>query len=63
MRPFYGERARGQIFPDQTFSSVDCTTFAVMERLSISETFAFDNHFLVYRYCSDRQRAFRRFPA
>jgi predicted nucleic acid-binding protein len=52
-----------QIFPDQPFSFVDSTTFALMERLSISEAFAFDNHFLVYRYGSDRQRAFRRFPA
>ena len=47
---------------DQDFSLVDCTTFAVMERLGITEVFAFDSHFLVYRYGRDRQRAFRRLP-
>jgi predicted nucleic acid-binding protein len=49
-------------FPDQTFSFTDCTTFAVMERLALAEAFAFDSHFLVYRYGSTRQRAFRRLP-
>ena len=51
-----------QAFPDQTFSFVDCTTFALMERLGFHDTFAFDAHFLVYRFGSERQRAFRRFP-
>jgi predicted nucleic acid-binding protein len=51
-----------QAFPDQAFSLVDCTTFAVMERMSIEEAFAFDAHFLVYRYGSGRRRAFRRVP-
>ncbi len=49
-------------FPNRTFSFVDCTTFAVMQRLGIDEAFAFDSHFLVYRYGTPRQRAFRRFP-
>jgi predicted nucleic acid-binding protein len=51
-----------QAFPDQTFSFVDCATFAVMERLGVDEAFAFDSHFLVYRFGSGRQRAFRRLP-
>ncbi len=49
-------------FPDQTFSFVDCTTFALMQRLGMDEAFAFDSHFLVYRYGATRHRAFRRFP-
>jgi predicted nucleic acid-binding protein len=49
-------------FPDQTFSFVDCTTFALMARVGIDEAFAFDAHFLVYRFGSSRQRSFRRFP-
>jgi predicted nucleic acid-binding protein len=49
-------------FPDQTFSFVDCTTFALMARAGIDEAFAFDAHFLVYRFGPGRQRAFRRFP-
>jgi len=48
--------------PDQLFSFVDCTTFAVMERLHIDDAFAFDSHFLIYRYGPNRQRAFRRVP-
>ena len=51
-----------QAFPDQPFSFVDCTTFALMERLGIHEAFAFDAHFLVYRFGPGRQKALRRFP-
>ncbi len=51
-----------QAFPDQLFSFVDCTTFAVMERLGLSDAFAFDAHFLVYRYGPGHQKAFRRVP-
>lgn len=49
-------------FPDQALSLVDCTSFALMERFGIHDAFAFDAHFLVYRFGPGRQRAFRRLP-
>lgn len=52
-----------QAFPDQAFSFVDCTSFAMMERLGLIEAFAFDVHFLIYRFGPGRQRAFRRVPS
>ena len=51
-----------QTYPDQAFSFADCTSFAVMERLGIHEAFAFDSHFLVYRFGTTRQKSFRRLP-
>jgi predicted nucleic acid-binding protein len=35
-------------YSDHLFSFVDCTSFAVMERLGIIHAFAFDSHFDEY---------------
>ena len=43
---------------DQRFSIVDCSSFAVMERLGCSRAASFDADFAVYRYGPDRTRAF-----
>lgn len=48
----------GEAFPDQDFSMVDRTSFAVMERLGISIAVSFDDHFAIYRYGPRRERAF-----
>jgi len=50
--------AIGEAFPDQEFSIVDRTSFAVMERLGLARAASFDNHFAVYRYGRNRDRAF-----
>lgn len=54
------EVARGirEAFADQTFSIVDLTSFAVMERLGITRAASFDADFAVYRYGPRRDRAF-----
>jgi uncharacterized protein len=48
----------GEVFPDQDFSIVDRTSFAVMERLGIASAVSFDDHFSIYRYGPRRERAF-----
>lgn len=48
----------GQSFPDQDFSLVNRTSFAVVERLGIDRVATFDEHFAVYRYGPSRKRAF-----
>jgi len=48
----------GQDFPDQDFSLVDRTSFAVMERLGLERAASFDDDFAVYRWGPGRRRAF-----
>jgi predicted nucleic acid-binding protein len=50
--------AIGEAFPDQSFSIVDRTSFAVMERLGLTQAASFDDDFAVYRYGRNRNRAF-----
>lgn len=45
-------------WPDQDFDIVDCTSFAVMERLGCYRAASFDDHFAIYRMGPDRARAF-----
>jgi len=45
------ERKAWKIFVkyhDKTFSFTDCTSFALMNRVGITEVFAFDDHFMQY---------------
>ncbi len=48
-----------QDFPDQDFSLVDRTCFAVMERLGIERVATLDSDFAVYRFGTTRTKAFR----
>jgi predicted nucleic acid-binding protein len=51
-------RAIGRDFPDQDFSIVDRTSFAVMQRLGITRAARLDDDFAVYRFGRKRDRAF-----
>jgi len=48
----------GSTYPDQDFSIVDRTSFAVMRRLGIARAASFDHHFAIFRFGPDRRRAF-----
>jgi predicted nucleic acid-binding protein len=50
--------AIGVVFPDQDFSLVDRTSFAVMVRLGVDRVASLDSHFAVFRYGRGRDRAF-----
>ncbi len=50
--------AVGEAFPDQDFSIVDRTSFAVMQRLGLTRAATLDEHFAIYRFGRRRDRAF-----
>lgn len=48
----------GDAFPDQAFSIVDRTSFAVMLRLGVHRAASFDKDFAVFRFGARRERSF-----
>jgi predicted nucleic acid-binding protein len=48
----------GLAFPDQDFSLVDRTSFAVMQRLGLDRAASLDEHFTVFRFGPGRKKAF-----
>lgn len=51
--------ATGEAFPDQDFSIVDRTSFAVMQRLGLERAASFDDDFAIFRYGPRRAKAFK----
>jgi predicted nucleic acid-binding protein len=45
-------------FPDQDFSMVDMTSFAVMQRIGVLRAASLDDDFAVFRFGRRRERAF-----
>lgn len=50
--------AIGEAYPDQDFSIVDRTSFAVMQRLGVLRVASLDDDFAIYRFGSRRDKAF-----
>lgn len=50
--------AIGEGFPDQDFSIVDRTSFAVMQRFGVFRAASLDEHFAIFRFGRNRNRAF-----
>ncbi len=48
----------GEAWPDQDFSIVDRTSFAVMQRLGITRVASYDDDFSVFRFGPGRKLAF-----
>jgi predicted nucleic acid-binding protein len=48
----------GVDFADQDFSIVDRTSFAVMQRLGVHRAASLDEHFAIFRFGRQRNRAF-----
>jgi predicted nucleic acid-binding protein len=48
----------GLAYPDQDFSLVDRTSFAVMRRLGLDRAASLDEHFTVFRFGLGRKKAF-----
>ena len=48
----------GEAFHGQSFSFVDRTSFAVMERLALTRVASFDDDFAIYRYGRSREKSF-----
>ena len=48
----------GESFSDQSFSLIDRTSFAVMQRLGLTQVASLDDDFAIYRYGRARDKAF-----